>query len=66
MQATREALEKERLRLQAEINSYPAPIPACDVYFNDLLEQRSRVCEALGKLAARPARAMNRIDGVAR
>jgi hypothetical protein len=55
LQATREALEKERLALQAEINSYPAPIPACDVYFNDLLERRSRVCEALGKLAARPS-----------
>ena len=53
MQEPREALEKERLRIQAEIISYPAPIPACDVYFNDLLEQRSRVCEALGKLAAR-------------
>jgi len=54
LKATREALEKERLALQAEINSYPAPIAACDVYVNDLLERRSRVCEALGELAARP------------
>jgi hypothetical protein len=44
-------LEQERLRLQAEINQYPAPIPACDVYFNDLLERRSRVCDELARLA---------------
>jgi hypothetical protein len=47
----RNALEKERLRLQAEINSYPMPIPACDVYFNDLLERRSQVCDELARLA---------------
>ena len=47
-------LEQERLRIQAEISSYPAPIPACDVYFNDLLEQRSRICEALVRLQQRP------------
>ena len=44
---TEEALERERLRLEQEIRGYPAPIPACDVYFNDLLEQRSRICEQL-------------------
>ena len=47
---TREELERERLRIQTEINSYPAPIPGCDVYFNDLLERRSRICEALNAL----------------
>lgn len=46
----REALERERLRLQAEIVSYPMPIPACDVYFNGLLERRARICEALARL----------------
>jgi hypothetical protein len=50
----RSALENERLRLQAEINSYPMPIPACDVYFNDLLERRSQVCDELARLAASP------------
>ena len=45
-----QTLESERLRIQTEINAYPAPIPACDVYFNSLLEQRSRVCEALTAL----------------
>jgi hypothetical protein len=49
----RVALEQERLRLQTEINQYPSPIPACDVYFNDLLERRSRICDELARLAAR-------------
>jgi hypothetical protein len=47
---SRAALERERLRIQAEIVSYPMPIPACDVYFNGLLEQRARICEALSRL----------------
>jgi len=47
---TREELEAARQRIQAEINRYPAPIPGCDVYFNDLLEQRSRICEQLSRL----------------
>jgi hypothetical protein len=51
LQGAREELERERLRLQAEINSYPAPIPACDVYFNGLLERRNRICEALARLS---------------
>ena len=42
----RAALECERLRVQAEIVNYPMPIPACDVYFNGLLEQRARICDA--------------------
>ncbi|MGZ8154111.1 MAG: hypothetical protein ACXWUK_02295 [Burkholderiales bacterium] len=46
----RDTLERERLRIQAEIVSYPMPIPACDVYFNDLLAQRARVCERLAEL----------------
>lgn len=46
------ALEAERLAVQIEINAYPAPIPGCDVYFNDLLERRSRICEQLARLKA--------------
>lgn len=52
---TREALEGARLRIQREIVSYPMPIPACDVYFNDLLEQRSRICARLSALEASDA-----------
>lgn len=48
-QRRRDALEIERLALQAEISSYPMPIPACDVYFNDLLEQRARICTELAR-----------------
>jgi hypothetical protein len=51
LQRTREELERERLRIQMEINRYPTPIPGCDVYFNDLLERRSRICEALNKIS---------------
>jgi hypothetical protein len=46
----RAALECERLRVQTEIVSYPMPIPACDVYFNGLLEQRARICDELAML----------------
>ena len=52
LQRTREQLERERVRIQREINSYPTPIPGCDVYFNDLLERRSRICEELNKLGS--------------
>ena len=51
VQDRREELERERLQIEAEIRSYPAPIPACDVYFNDLLEKRARISEALTRLA---------------
>lgn len=50
---TRQQLEAERLGLQREITSYPTPIPACDAYFNHLLEQRARVCDALSRLEPR-------------
>jgi hypothetical protein len=50
-----DALERERLRVQAGITAYPAPIPACDVYFNSLLEQRSRLCEELTALRSSTA-----------
>jgi 2-methylaconitate cis-trans-isomerase PrpF len=45
-------LEAERLRLQADINAYPAPIAGCDVYFNDLLVQRSRISEEINAIKA--------------
>jgi hypothetical protein len=50
LNSRRAELEEERLRLQEEINQYPSPIPCCDVYFNDLLERRSRASEQLTKL----------------
>lgn len=35
------ALRRERDRLEDEVLAYPRPIPACDVQFNTLLEQRA-------------------------
>jgi hypothetical protein len=52
LQRTRDDLERERVRIQREINSYPMPIPGCDVYFNDLLEKRTRICEELNRLGS--------------
>lgn len=49
-QALRDALDAERLRVQEEIASYPPPIPACDAYFNFLLEQRALLSEELRRL----------------
>jgi hypothetical protein len=46
----RQRLEAERLRIQREITSYPMPIPACDAFFNHLLEQRALVCDELARL----------------
>jgi chorismate mutase len=45
-------LEAERLRIQREITSYPAPIPACDAHFNHLLEQRAMICDELARIRA--------------
>lgn len=39
----REKLLKQKVQIQAEINSYPAPIAGCDQQFNFLLERRSAV-----------------------
>jgi len=36
-------LESEQHRIYEEIKNYPKPIPACDVQFNFLLEERSSI-----------------------
>ena len=43
-------LEKVKIRVNKEIGNYPAPIPACDVQFNYLLEERSKISMALKHL----------------
>lgn len=45
-------LERQRGALYAEISCYPAPIPACDVQFNHLLEQRAAISQELSWLRA--------------
>ena len=51
-----QALEVDLQRLKqavtAEIHAYPAPIPACDAHYNDLLEQRRKLSAELARLDA--------------
>lgn len=48
-------LEQERHRIYEEIKNYPRPIPACDVQFNCLLEERAGISEELERLDAAAA-----------
>ena len=43
-------LERRRDEILERIGGYPTPIPACDVDFNGLLEERARVFEELDRL----------------
>ena len=45
-----EHLDKEMRRVQDEIRSYPAPIPACDAQFNYLLEERETLSSELARV----------------
>ena len=47
------ALRETLARLDAEIRSYPTPIPRCDAQFNHLLEERDRIRRLLEDAAAR-------------
>lgn len=61
-------LQSVRARVQDEITTYPAPIPACDAHFNHLLEERARIGDELGradaaaKAGGASAHALKRID----
>ena len=46
----RDHIEAERIRLNAEIGTYPGPIPACDAQFNYLLEKRTRLSAELHRV----------------
>jgi len=43
-------LENEKQRIHEEIKTYPRPIPACDVQFNYLLEQRTGISRELDRM----------------
>ena len=45
-------LEAERERISTAIRDYPPPIPACDVQFNRLLEERQDIARELKRLEA--------------
>jgi len=51
-EGVRALLEDERQRLQAEIRSYPTPIPRCDQQFNYLIAQRETLSAQLARLDA--------------
>lgn len=42
-----QALSRKQQEIIAEIRSYPPPIPACDVQYNYLLEQRTAIYREL-------------------
>jgi hypothetical protein len=48
--ALRALLEARRDRICAELGEYPRPVPACDVHYNRLLEERTAVCRDLEQL----------------
>jgi hypothetical protein len=48
--AVRDYLKGQRDRICDEICAYPTPIPACDVHFNRLLEERTGIFDALRRL----------------
>ncbi len=47
----RGCLERHKDRICEEIRNYPKPIPACDLQFNALLEDRASVGRSLRRLA---------------
>lgn len=50
VQGAIQKLETARSKLIAEIRNYPTPIAGCDVQFNHLIEERTRISAALGAL----------------
>ena len=47
-----QSLECARSSLVAEIRNYPTPIAGCDVQYNHLVQERTRVTAAPGALKA--------------
>ena len=43
-------LELKKRQINDEILGYPPPIPACDVQFNFLLEERAKIAQELRRL----------------
>jgi hypothetical protein len=48
----RAGLEAARVRVCAAIGAHPRPVAGCDVEFNRLLEDRSRLVQGLARLDA--------------
>jgi hypothetical protein len=43
-------LARKRQRIYDEIKDYPRPIPACDLQFNHLLEDRAGILEEMARM----------------
>lgn len=43
-------LTRTKDEIYAQIRAYPPPIPACDVQFNFLLEERAKIFQELGQV----------------
>ena len=46
----RTLIEAERNRVALDMSDYPTPVPACDVDFNALIDERIRLADALVRL----------------
>jgi hypothetical protein len=57
-------LEMEKKRIFDEILSYPPPIPACDVQFNFLLEERAKISQELRRMREISENDANRIQSI--
>jgi hypothetical protein len=51
-QVIRAHLDRQRQRIHEEIRDYPCPIPACDLQFNQLLQERAAIDRELARLDA--------------
>lgn len=60
----RDLLEDEKARILEEIRNYPPPIPACDLQFNHLLEQRALISQELSRLNALSQRSLTPTDAI--
>ena len=57
-------LEKEKTQIYEEIENYPPPIPACDLQYNHLLEERTRVTQELNRVREASEQGSNYADSV--
>lgn len=60
--ALRRRIEDLSLTTKAEIQAYPAPIPACDAQFNYLLERRRMLAGELARLDGAESRTTVSVD----
>lgn len=61
-QEVEQALEERLAEVKEEIKYYPPPIPACDVYFNSLLDERAKIPHALRHLNEQQQLSTNPLD----